>query len=107
MRKLKQVLLACVLGIVVFALSGCGAKTIDLNKYVTIVAEGYDSTTALCCMRMVLLLLSWTIIKLHPAAAICLQGTGLIPGSADTLLSMTFMRAASSRRLNPTPTRTI
>lgn len=43
MRKLKQVLLACVLGIVAVALSGCGSTTIDLNKYVTIEAEGYDS----------------------------------------------------------------
>lgn len=43
MKKLKQVLLACMLGIVVFALSGCGSTTIDLNKYVTIEAEGYDS----------------------------------------------------------------
>ena len=43
MKKLKQVLLACMLGIVVFALSGCGSTTIDLNKYVTIEAEGYES----------------------------------------------------------------
>ena len=35
---------ACVLGAVVFALSGCGSTTIDLNKYMTIEAEGYDST---------------------------------------------------------------
>ena len=43
MKKLKQMLLACTLGVVVFALSGCGSTTIDLNKYVTIEAEGYDS----------------------------------------------------------------
>ena len=43
MKKLKQMLLACMLGAVVFALSGCGSTTIDLNKYVTIEAEGYDS----------------------------------------------------------------
>lgn len=49
MRKLKQVLLAGVLGIVVFALSGCGSTTIDLNKYVTIEAEGYDSMGTLNC----------------------------------------------------------
>ncbi len=49
MRKLKQVLLTCVLGIVVFALSGCGSTTIDLNKYVTIEAGGYDSIGTLNC----------------------------------------------------------
>ena len=49
MRKLKQMLLACVLGVVVFALSGCGSTTIDLNKYVTVEAEGYDSMGTLTC----------------------------------------------------------
>lgn len=49
MRKLKQVLLLCVLGIVVFTLSGCGSTTIDLNKYVTVEAEGYDSMGTLNC----------------------------------------------------------
>ena len=49
MKKLKQVLLACMLGIVVFALSGCGSTTIDLNKYVTIEAEGYDSMGTVKC----------------------------------------------------------
>ena len=43
MRKLKKVLLACMMGVVAFALTGCGSTTIDLNKYVTIEAEGYDS----------------------------------------------------------------
>ena len=43
MKKLKQMLLACIPGIMVFTLSGCGATTIDLNKYVTIEAGGYDS----------------------------------------------------------------
>ena len=37
------------LGIVVFALSGCGSTTIDLNKYITIEAEGYDSMGTLRC----------------------------------------------------------
>lgn len=49
MKKLKQVLLACVLGIVVFALTGCGSATIDLNKYITIEAEGYDSMGRIKC----------------------------------------------------------
>lgn len=49
MKELKQLLLACVMGIVVFALSGCGSTTIDLNKYVTIEAEGYDSMGTLTC----------------------------------------------------------
>ena len=49
MKKLKQMLLACMLGIVVFALSGCGSTTIDLNKYVTIEAEGYDSMGTVKC----------------------------------------------------------
>ena len=42
-------LLTCTLGVVVFALSGCGSTTIDLNKYVTIEAEGYDSMGTLIC----------------------------------------------------------
>lgn len=37
------------MGVVVFALSGCGSTTIDLNKYVTIEAEGYDSMGTLNC----------------------------------------------------------
>lgn len=49
MKKLKQVLLACALGTVSFALSGCGSTTIDLNKYVTIEAEGYNSMGTLNC----------------------------------------------------------
>lgn len=49
MKKLKQVLLMCMLGIVVLALSGCGSTTIDLNKYVTIEAEGYDSMGTITC----------------------------------------------------------
>ena len=49
MKKMKQVLLMCMLGMVVFALSGCGSTTIDLNKYVTIEAEGYDSMGTLTC----------------------------------------------------------
>ena len=49
MKKLKQMLLACMLGIVGFALSGCGSTTIDLNKYVTIEAEGYDSMGTVKC----------------------------------------------------------
>ena len=50
MKKLKQMLLACMLGVVVFALSGCGSTTIDLNKYVTIEAEGYDSMGTVTCI---------------------------------------------------------
>lgn len=49
MRKLKQMLLVCVMGVMVFALSGCGSTTIDLNKYVTIEVEGYDSMGTLNC----------------------------------------------------------
>ena len=49
MKKLNQVLLACMLGVVVFALSGCGSTTIDLNKYVTIEAEGYNSMGTVKC----------------------------------------------------------
>lgn len=49
MKKLKQVLLACMLGVVVFALSGCGSTTINLNKYVNIEAEGYDSMGIVKC----------------------------------------------------------
>ena len=49
MKKLKQVLLACILGIVVCALSGCGSTTINLNKYVTIEAEGYNSMGTVRC----------------------------------------------------------
>ena len=49
MKKLKQMLLACMLGVVVFALSGCGSTTIDLNQYITIEAEGYDSMGTVKC----------------------------------------------------------
>lgn len=49
MKKLKQMLLVCMLGIVVLALSGCGSTTIDLNKYLTIEAEGYNSMGTLKC----------------------------------------------------------
>ena len=49
MKKLKHVLLTCILGMVVLSLSGCGSTTIDLNKYVTIEAEGYNSMGTLIC----------------------------------------------------------
>lgn len=42
-RKSKRIILLFAFVIMLFALNGCGKQTIDLNKYVTITSEGFDS----------------------------------------------------------------
>lgn len=43
MRKFKGVLLLGIVMIVTFGLTGCGSTTVDLNKYITIEVDGYNS----------------------------------------------------------------
>ena len=42
-KKYGRYLLLGAAAVGIFALSGCGSTTIDLNKYITIEADGYDS----------------------------------------------------------------
>ncbi len=43
MKKIKGLLMLGVVAVTAFSLAGCGKTTVNLNKYVTITAEGYDS----------------------------------------------------------------
>ena len=43
MKKIKGLLLLGMIAVAMFALTGCGKTTVNLNKYITIRCEGYDS----------------------------------------------------------------
>lgn len=43
MKKIKGLLLLGIIAVALFALTGCGKTTVNLNKYITIECEGYDS----------------------------------------------------------------
>lgn len=43
MKKIKGLLLLGMIVVAMFALTGCGKTTVNLNQYITIVCEGYDS----------------------------------------------------------------
>lgn len=43
MKKIKGLLLLGMIAAAMFALTGCGKTTVNLNKYITIQCEGYDS----------------------------------------------------------------
>ncbi|MBR6626716.1 MAG: hypothetical protein IKL04_01870 [Lachnospiraceae bacterium] len=43
MKKLRSVILGGILLVVMLGLTACGKTTVDLNKYMTITAQGYDS----------------------------------------------------------------
>ena len=49
MKKTKGLLLLGITVIMMFVLAGCGKKTVNLNKYVTITTEGYDSVGRAKC----------------------------------------------------------
>lgn len=43
MKKIKNLLLLGMIAVAAFMLIGCGKTTVNLNKYITIACEGYDS----------------------------------------------------------------
>ena len=43
MKKTKALMILGILAFAVFTLTGCGTKTIDLNKYISVDVDGYDS----------------------------------------------------------------
>lgn len=43
MKKIKGLLVLGMIAVAMFALTGCGKTTVNLNKYITIECEGYDS----------------------------------------------------------------
>ncbi|MDE6128158.1 MAG: hypothetical protein K2G16_03075, partial [Lachnospiraceae bacterium] len=43
MKKIKGFILLGMIALAMFALTGCGKTTVNLNKYITIECAGYDS----------------------------------------------------------------
>lgn len=43
MKKIKNLLFLGMIAVAAFTLIGCGKTTVNLNKYITIACEGYDS----------------------------------------------------------------
>ena len=43
MKKIKYQLLVAIMTVMAFMFTGCGSTKVDLNKYITIEADGYNA----------------------------------------------------------------